>query len=55
LLASGAALASIPLISRASGPRLALTGTMEQGSLIVGRTEPGSRAIFDGTSVRVSP
>jgi murein DD-endopeptidase MepM/ murein hydrolase activator NlpD len=27
---------------------------MEQGSLIVGRTEPGARATFDGTSMRVS-
>jgi len=54
LLASGAALASIPLISRASGPRLALTGTMEQGSLIVGRTESSARVSFDGTSLRIS-
>jgi murein DD-endopeptidase MepM/ murein hydrolase activator NlpD len=28
---------------------------MEEGSLIVGRTEPGARARFDDTSVRVSP
>lgn len=55
LLASSAALASIPLVSRATGTRLTLAGTMEQGSLIVGRTEPGAHATFDGTSMHVSP
>jgi murein DD-endopeptidase MepM/ murein hydrolase activator NlpD len=28
---------------------------MQQGSLIVGRTEPGSRVTFDGSALRVSP
>lgn len=55
LLASTASLAAIPLVSRASQSRLTLIGTLEQGSLIVGRTEPGARVTFDGTSVRDSP
>ena len=55
LLASSAVFATVPLIARASASRLSLTGTMEQGSLIVGRTEPGARVTFDDTPVRVSP
>jgi murein DD-endopeptidase MepM/ murein hydrolase activator NlpD len=55
LLASSAALVSMPLVSRASVSRYSLSGTMEQGSLIVGRTESGARVTFDGTSLRVSP
>jgi murein DD-endopeptidase MepM/ murein hydrolase activator NlpD len=55
LIASSAVFATVPLIARAPAPRFSLIGTMEQGSLIVGRTEPGARVTFDDTSVRVSP
>ena len=55
LLVSGSALTMAPLVVRAGGSRLALTGSMEQGSLVVGRTEPGARVTFDGTPLSVSP
>jgi hypothetical protein len=45
----------VPLVVRGDGSRLELTGTMEQGSLIVGRTEPGARVSFDSARLNVSP
>jgi hypothetical protein len=54
LLASG--LATIALPARAAdASRLTLTGTLEQGSLIVGHAPAGSTAMFDGNAVSVSP
>jgi hypothetical protein len=55
LLVGGSALTMAPLIVRADGSRLDLTGSMEQGSLIVGRTEPGARVTFDSVRLNVSP
>ena len=55
VVASGLATAFLPSLARAETSRLALTGTLEQGSLIVGRTTPGTRVTFDGDAVHVSP
>ncbi len=33
---------------------IALKGAVEQGSLVVGRTEPGAKAVLDGETVQVS-
>ena len=55
LLASGAASLALPALARAETPPLTLTGTLEQGSLIVGRTMPDARVTFDGEALRVSP
>jgi murein DD-endopeptidase MepM/ murein hydrolase activator NlpD len=35
--------------------RLAFAGSLEQGSLVIGKTEPGTRITVDGTPVHVSP
>ena len=55
LLLSGAALTVSPLVTFAESLRFALTGSMEQGSLVVGRAEPRARVTFDGASLNVSP
>ncbi|HEY4985840.1 MAG TPA: hypothetical protein VII39_04400, partial [Bradyrhizobium sp.] len=55
LMASGVASSLMPLIARAATSGISLSGTMEQGSLVIGRTAPGSKVSFDGTAVRVSP
>jgi len=55
LLVGGSALTMVPLVVRADRSRLDLTGSMEQGSLIVGRTEPGARVTFDSVRLNVSP
>ena len=54
-LAGGVAFAAVPLVARADQERLTLTGSMEQGGLVVGRAEPGARVIFDGDPLHVSP
>lgn len=56
-VASGLAAAAMPLVTRAAAPasRLLLKGTMEQGCLIVGRAQSGTRITFDGKYVRPSP
>ncbi len=55
LLASGGALTVMAFSARATSSRVTLSGTMEQGSLIVGRTEPRARVLFDGDPLHVSP
>jgi len=55
LLVSGAALATLTVAARSSPQRVSLSGTMEQGSLIVGRTEPGAQVHFDDRPLHVSP
>jgi murein DD-endopeptidase MepM/ murein hydrolase activator NlpD len=55
VLASGAATFAVSTLARAETPRLTLTGSLEQGSLIVGRTMPGAKVTFDGDAVSVSP
>jgi murein DD-endopeptidase MepM/ murein hydrolase activator NlpD len=54
-LAASAALAACPRAAFAAVSRLALTGSFEQGSLILGKTEAGARTAIDGTMVHVSP
>ena len=55
LLASGLATVALPPLARAATARLALTGTLEQGSLIVGHTLPGAKVSFDDEALGVSP
>jgi murein DD-endopeptidase MepM/ murein hydrolase activator NlpD len=55
LLVSGAALTAVTLAARGSSSRVSLSGSLEQGSLIVGRTEAGTRVVFDDTPLQVSP
>jgi len=55
LLASGGAFTVMAFSARATSSRVTLSGTMEQGSLIVGRTEPRARVLFDGDPLHVSP
>jgi len=45
----------LPTLARADSARAALSGTMEQGSLIVGKTATGARVTFDGVEIGVSP
>jgi murein DD-endopeptidase MepM/ murein hydrolase activator NlpD len=54
LLQSAIALAAVSS-ARASEARFSLSGTMEQGSLVVGHAEPGARLAVDGSDLRVSP
>lgn len=41
--------------ARAAPSRITLTGTLEQGSLVVGRIEPGAQVQLDGHPLSVSP
>jgi murein DD-endopeptidase MepM/ murein hydrolase activator NlpD len=43
-----------PLVVHAETARVTLAGSMEQGSLIVGRTERGARVTFDSNPLKVS-
>jgi murein DD-endopeptidase MepM/ murein hydrolase activator NlpD len=54
LIGSGVACAFVPAFARADGSRLTLSGTLEQGSLIIGRTASARKVTFDGTALRVS-
>jgi murein DD-endopeptidase MepM/ murein hydrolase activator NlpD len=54
-LASGAAALVLPTLARADTGRVTLRGTMEQGSLIVGKTASGARVTFDDKDLSVSP
>ncbi|HWE05242.1 MAG TPA: M23 family metallopeptidase [Rhizomicrobium sp.] len=54
-LAASVALAGYPRAAFGAASRLALTGSFEQGSLVVGKTEAGARIAIDGTMVHVSP
>ena len=55
LLVSGAALTAATLAARGATLRTTLTGSMEQGSLIVGQTESGALVAFDDKVLHVSP
>jgi murein DD-endopeptidase MepM/ murein hydrolase activator NlpD len=56
LIGSGIACSLMPAIARATAAsRLTLAGSLEQGSLIVGRTAPGAKVSFDGDLLHVSP
>ncbi len=54
ILASGLASLAVPTTLRAATSRIALSGSMEQGGLIVGRTTPDARVTFDGEVLRLS-
>ena len=54
-LATGVAAAFAPSFLRAATERLSLTGSMEQGSLVVGHAPPGTRLTLDGNTLHVSP
>ncbi|MBI3676942.1 MAG: M23 family metallopeptidase [Proteobacteria bacterium] len=54
-LVGAAAFSALPRIAWADSARTMLSGAMEQGSLVVGRTEPGAKVELDGNSVSVSP
>ncbi len=54
MLAGGALFTAAPLAACATVSRVELNGSMEQGSLIVGRTSPGSHVTFDELAVHVS-
>ncbi len=54
-LALGAGALAAPAWARAATERLSLTGSMKQGGLVVGRTEPGARVTLDGEALRLSP
>ena len=55
LLATGAAFAAFPPYARARSARLTFSGTLDQGSLVVGRTSPDARVSVEGKPVTVSP
>ncbi len=52
---SAAAFAAVPFSLRAAAPRLSFPQSMQQGALVVGRTEPGAHVSVDGKPVTVSP
>jgi murein DD-endopeptidase MepM/ murein hydrolase activator NlpD len=54
-LASAAAFSAFPGLVWADGSRTQLSGAMEQGSLVVGRSEPGAKIDLDGNGLDVSP
>jgi murein DD-endopeptidase MepM/ murein hydrolase activator NlpD len=54
-LARAAALTILPRAAFAQAARIALGGALEQGGLVVGKTEAGARVSVDAKSVSVSP
>lgn len=54
LLVSGAVLTAVPFVAHAETSRFLLNGSLEQGSLIVGRAEAQARVTFDGLRLNVS-
>jgi murein DD-endopeptidase MepM/ murein hydrolase activator NlpD len=52
---SAAATTLLPSFARAQPSRIVLTGTMEQGSLVVGKVPVGSSAKADGRALSVTP
>jgi murein DD-endopeptidase MepM/ murein hydrolase activator NlpD len=54
LIASSAAL-TLPRLAFAQSERIVLTGAMQQGSLVLGKTDPGAAVTVDGRAVRLSP
>lgn len=45
---------ALPCAVRAAVPRLTLSGTLEQGALVVGRAPSGTKLTLDGTNLSVS-
>jgi len=54
-LASSAALLTVPRLSRADVMGLELSGNLQQGALVIGRSTPGATAKIDGAAIDVSP
>ncbi len=54
VLTAGAAFALLPLASRAETSRLSLSGSLEEGGLVVGRAPLGTRILLDGNAIGVS-
>jgi murein DD-endopeptidase MepM/ murein hydrolase activator NlpD len=54
VVAGGTALMAAPLSACASLVRISFSGTLEQGSLLVGRTTPGARVTIDDQVITVS-
>jgi murein DD-endopeptidase MepM/ murein hydrolase activator NlpD len=54
-LAAAAAAAACPCAVFADTSRLDFTGSLEQGSLVVGKTLAGARVMLDGAPLHVSP
>jgi len=52
---SAAATTLLPSLARAQSSRISLSGSMEQGSLALGRAAPGAAVKIDGRAVRVTP
>ena len=52
-LGSAAVVVALPGFALAAPSRLTLSGTLEQGSLVVGRTEPGTKLTLDGAPLDV--
>ena len=55
LVAGGVVLITAPLAACVTNSESVLAGSMQQGSLIVGRTVPGARVRFDELELNVSP
>lgn len=55
LVAGAATLAFLPACARSSAERLKLTGTMEQGSLVLGHTEANAAVMLGDIALSVSP
>lgn len=53
-LLGGLALTAAPILSRAAEPRLILGGSLEQGSLVVGKTASGATVRVKGESVSLA-
>lgn len=54
-LAAIATAVAYPRTILAQSSRLSVTGSLEQGSLVVGKTEPGGHVMLDGAPLHVSP
>ena len=54
-LAASAAALACPAAAFAQASRLAFTGSLEQGGLVVGTAERGARVTLDGTPLHVTP
>ncbi len=52
-LGTGAALVATAAQADVSPQRLTLTGTLQQGSLVIGKTAPSARVVFDGKKLSV--
>ena len=54
-LAGAAAFTALPHFARAAESRVTFSASLEQGSLVIGKTDANARVAVDGTKVLVSP